>query len=70
VFTGIPAVDLSQKAFNVVTGASRALINPDYQWSRSQQRALNSIGPLQNAIGIKNVMNKLVEMQPKYDTYD
>jgi hypothetical protein len=70
IFTGIPVVDLGQKAFETITGASRAIINPEYQWSRGQQRALNSIAPLQNAIVIRNVMNKLVEMQPKYDTYD
>jgi hypothetical protein len=70
VFSGIPVVDLGTKAFNVVTGASRAIINPDYQWSRGQQRALNSLAPLQNAVGIKNALNKLVDMQPKYDTYD
>lgn len=70
VFTGIPVVDLGQKAFDVATGASRAIINPDYQWSRGQQRALNSLGPFQNAIIIRNVNNKLVEMMPKYDTYD
>jgi hypothetical protein len=50
IFTGIPVVDLGQKAFETITGASRAIINPEYQWSRGQQRALNSIAPLQNAI--------------------
>jgi len=66
-FTGIPVVDLGQKSFNVLTGASRAIINPDYQWSQGQQRALNSLGPFQNALIIKNAMNKLVDMQPEYD---
>ena len=70
LFSGIPVVDLADKGYTVATGASRALINPDYQWSRSQQRAFNSLGPLQNAIIIRNVLNKLVEMQPKYHSYD
>lgn len=68
--TGVPMIDLAQKAHTVASGASRAIINPDYQWSQGQQRALNSIIPLQNAIGIKNAMNKLVDIQPRYDNLD
>lgn len=67
---GVPMFDLAQKAHTVASGASRAILNPDYQWSRGQQRALNSILPLQNAIGIKNAMNKLVDIQPRYDNLD
>ena len=67
---GVPVVDLAQKAHATVSGASRALLNPDYQWSQSQQRALNSIFPLQNAIGIKTVGQKLIDLQPKYDNLD
>jgi len=68
--TGVPVVDLGQKAHTVITGGSRALLNPDYQWSQSQQRALNSIAPLQNALGIKAGLQKLVDLQPKYDNLD
>jgi hypothetical protein len=70
LFTGVPVVDLGQKAHTVITGGSRALLNPDYQWSQSQQRALNSIAPLQNALGIKAGLQKLVDIQPKYDNLD
>ena len=67
LFEGIPVIDLGQKAFSTATGASRALINPDYQWSQGQQRALNSLLPFQNALGIRNAMDKLVDIQPRYD---
>ena len=70
LFTGVPVFDLGQKAHTVITGGSRALLNPDYQWSQSQQRALNSIAPLQNALGIKAGLQKLVDIQPKYDNLD
>lgn len=62
---GNPVFDLLDTTGKVLQGGSRALLNPDYVWSRSQQRALNSILPLQNAIGIKNVLNMMVEGLPE-----
>jgi len=44
------------------------LLNPDKQFSQGQQRALNTLVPFQNAIGIKNALNKLVEMRPETAT--
>tara|TARA_S200002703_G_scaffold41636_1_gene36147 strand:+ start:3418 stop:6633 length:3216 start_codon:yes stop_codon:yes gene_type:complete len=63
--SGIPTVDLANKAFKASTGLTRQLFNPDLQWSQSHQRAANSLLPLQNALGIKNVLNLLVEAAPE-----
>ena len=48
-----------------VQGISRAVLNDEYQMSQSQGRALRSLVPFQNAIGIKNVMNKMFEDLPE-----
>ena len=64
-FNGIPTVDLINKAGKAATGASRSILNEDIQWSQSHQRALNSLIPFQNAIGIRNAMNKLLEDLPE-----
>jgi hypothetical protein len=64
LFRGIPLVDLVDNASKAVVGGSRALFNDEYQWSRGQQRALNSLAPFQNAMGIKNVMNLTLEGLP------
>ena len=68
--SGIPTVQLLSKGLSTAQAASRSLLNPDLQWSQGHQRALNSLAPLQNAVGIRNVLNKLVEMQPKYSTME
>jgi hypothetical protein len=65
IVAGNPVFDLLDTTGKVLQGGSRALLNPDYVWSRSQQRALNSILPLQNAIGIKNILNMMVEGLPE-----
>lgn len=70
LISGIPTVQLLSKGLSTAQAASRSLLNPDFQWSQGNQRALNSLGPLQNAVGIRNVLNKLVEMQPKYSTME
>jgi hypothetical protein len=62
--TGVPLVDLVDNASKALVGGSRNLFNDEYQWSRGQQRALNSLGPFQNAMGIKNVMNLTLEGLP------
>ena len=59
-FNGIPTVDFINKASNVVSGGFRAALNEEYQWSQGQQRALNSLAPYNNAIGIKNILNKMM----------
>ena len=68
--SGIPTVQLLSKGLSTAQAASRAIVNPDLQWSQGQQRAANTLIPLQNAIGIRNALNKLVEMQPKYSTME
>ena len=70
LISGIPTVQLLSKGLSTAQAASRSLLNPDLQWSQGHQRALNSLAPLQNAVGIRNVLNKLVEMQPKYSTME
>ena len=65
VLRGIPLVDLIDNVGKVIYGGSRAMFNDEYQWSRGQQRALNSLVPFQNAIGIKNVLNKTMEGLPR-----
>jgi hypothetical protein len=62
---GNPVFDLLDTTGKVIQGGSRSLLNPEYQWSRGQQRALNSLLPFQNAIGIKNVLNTMVEGLPE-----
>lgn len=63
--SGAPIVNQLDTMGKVVQGGARSLLNPDYQWSRGQQRALNSLLPFQNAIGIKNILNQMVEGLPE-----
>ena len=65
---GVPSVQLISKGLSSAQAASRALLNPDKQFSQGQQRALNTLVPFQNAIGIKNALNKLVDMRPETAT--
>ena len=58
-------MDLVDNAGKVVFGGSRALFNDEYQWSKGQMRAFNSLVPFQNAVGIKNVLNKTMEGLPQ-----
>lgn len=62
---GNPVFDLLDTAGTAVRGGARAAFNEEYQWSRGQQRALNSLLPFQNAIGIKNMLNTMVEGLPE-----
>jgi hypothetical protein len=64
IIRGIPLVDLVDNASKAFIGGSRYVFNDEYQWSRGQQRALNSLVPFQNAMGIKNVLNKTLEGLP------
>jgi hypothetical protein len=57
---GNPTVDFVDKSVESIRGGFRAAFNEDYQWSKGQQRALNSLLPFQNAIGIKNVLNMMM----------
>jgi hypothetical protein len=63
--TGIPTVQLLSKARGTAQAVSRSVLNPDLQFSQGQQRAFNTLIPWQNAIGIKNALNKLVELRPE-----
>jgi len=67
---GIPAVDIVDDAFKAATGSTRALLNPDVQWSQGHQKALNSVIPFQNATGIRNAMEFMVEMMPETSVAD
>ena len=70
IVSGIPAVDLGNKLFETTSGLAGQLTNPDFQWSKSQTRAANSLLPLQNALGIKQALNKLVEISPETSAVD
>lgn len=63
--SGAPIVNQLDTMGKVMQGGARSILNPDYQWSRGQQRALNSLLPFQNAIGIKNILNQMVEGLPE-----
>ena len=63
--SGAPIVNQLDTMGKVIQGGARSILNPDYQWSRGQQRALNSLLPFQNAIGIKNILNQMVEGLPE-----
>lgn len=65
ILRGVPLLDLIDNVGKVIYGGSRAMFNDEYQWSRGQQRAFNSLVPFQNAIGIKNVLNKTMEGLPR-----
>ena len=65
LISGIPTVDLANKMDKVIRGGSRSLLNPDLQWSKSHQRATNSLLFFNNAIGIRNGLNKLVDIAPE-----
>ena len=68
--TGNPTVQLVGKGLSSAQAVSRSLFNPDLQFSQGQQRALNTLMPWQNAIGIKHVLNNLVEMRPETTQVD
>ena len=61
--SSVPSVDLAFDAFDSATGAARAM-QDDYQFSRGQGRALRSILPLQNVVGIKTALDLLVDDLP------
>ena len=63
--SGAPIINQLDTMGKVMQGGARSLLNPDYQWSRGQQRALNSLLPFQNAIGIKNILNQMVDGLPE-----
>ena len=65
LLSGIPAVDFIDDSYKAATGASQALFNPDVQWSKGHQRAFNSIIPFQNATGIRNAFNYMVDLAPE-----
>jgi len=65
LISGVPSVQLLDTGLKGVQGISRAILNDEYQMSQSQGRALRSLVPFQNAIGIKNVMNKMFEDLPE-----
>jgi len=65
LLSGIPSVQLIDTAYKGAQGVSRALLNDEYQISAAQGRAFKSLVPFQNAIGIKNVMNKMFEDLPE-----
>lgn len=70
LISGIPSVQLLSKGISTTQAATRSIVNPDLQWSQGQQRAANTLIPLNNAIIIRNALNKLVELQPKYSTME
>ena len=63
--TGNPSVQAITKGLGSAQAVSRSIVNPDLQFSQGNQRALNTLVPWNNAIGIKNVMNKVVDMRPE-----
>jgi len=70
LITGNPTVQLISKGLASAQAVSRSLLNPDLQFSQGQQRALNTLVPYQNALGIKNALNKLVEIRPETTKVD
>ncbi len=62
---GVPLFAMGDDAVKAGVGGLRALFNDEYQWSKGQQRAFNSLAPFQNAVGIKNVLNKTMEGLPQ-----
>lgn len=64
IIKGVPLVDLVDKTSQVFAGGTRSLFNDEYQWSKGQQRAFNSLAPFSNAVGIKNVMNLTLQGLP------
>lgn len=67
---GIPAVDLVDDVFKASTGVSKALLNPDVQWSQGHQKAFNSVLFMQNATGIRNGLEYMVDIMPETSVAD
>lgn len=70
LLSGAPIINQLDTMGKVAQGGISSIMNPDYQWSRGQQRALNSLLPFQNAIGIKNILNQMVEGLPEQSRID
>jgi len=65
VLSGAPVINQLDTMGKVAIGGFSSALNPDYQWSKGQQRALNSLLPFQNALGIKNMLNMMVDSLPE-----
>jgi hypothetical protein len=65
LLAGVPTIDLADDLFKAASGTSRALLNPNVQWSQGHQRAINSLAPAANATGIRNALQLLVDMSPE-----
>lgn len=57
----IDSVGKSLQGLSALTG----LGNPEYQFSQREAKAIKSLLPLQNAIGIKNVMEAVIQRLPE-----
>lgn len=62
---GNPTVDLFNKIGNVTSGAIKAPLRDDYQWSQRDMRNMTSLMVLSNMLGIRNVMQAIQGSLPE-----
>lgn len=65
---GNPTADLTKQTFNALKGVVRAPLFSDYDYSQQDLRALWTILPLQNLVGISHVGNLLSQGLPDTST--
>lgn len=65
---GNPTADLTKQTFNALKGVVRAPLFSDYDYSQQDLRALWTILPLQNLVGISHVGNLLSQELPDTST--
>ena len=61
-----PTGDLVQNLERGVKGAVGAAVNPDYDFSKRDWRALSRVFLFQNAFGIRNILASFGSELPKY----
>lgn len=64
LLSGIPAVDLVTKVGRAVGGPMQAMLNSDYQYSEQDAKAAYGLLLFQNALGVSNVANRLIQELP------
>lgn len=61
LLSGIPSFDLADNIINTSRGLVKSITDPNYKPSQSEMRRMLSIFIAQNALGVKNVNNMIVD---------
>jgi hypothetical protein len=63
---GNPTTDLMDKSLKALRGVTASTLRDDYSYSQQDFRALTSILPFQNAMGIRNIYQMLGQTLPRF----